>query len=91
MLSASNTLVYIHRSKCRWTVFHSDERTQWFNGARQLRWQHISPIQHSFNIFYIYQAFSLLFHKALHPPSLLISLSVHLSLSFCGTPSRFPN
>ena len=29
---------------------------------------------------YIYQAFLLLFHKALLPPS---------SLSFCGTPSRF--
>ncbi len=33
----------------------------------------------SFNIFYIYQAVILLFHIALHPP--FLSLSVHMSLS----------
>ena len=40
-----------------------------------------TPFTCSYNIFYIYQAFSLLFHKALHPPSLFLSLSVNLSLS----------
>ena len=40
----------------------------------------------SFNIFYIYQAFILFFHKALHPPSLFLSLSVHLSLSVVPHP-----
>ena len=44
----------------------------------------------SFNIFYIYQPFILLLHKALHPPSLFLSLSVHLSL-FLWYLSRFPN
>ena len=34
----------------------------------------------SVNIVYTYQAFILLFHKAPQPPSLIISLSVHLSL-----------
>ena len=34
-----------------------------------------APFACSFNIFYIYQAFILFFHEALHPP--------HLSLSFC--------
>ena len=33
------------------------------------------------NIFYIHQAFILFFHKPLHPPSLFLSLYVHLSLS----------
>ena len=52
--------------------------------------QMAAPFTCSFNIFYIYHAFILLFHKALHPPSPFLSLSVHLSLfSFCGTPSRF--
>ena len=77
--------------KCRWNVLHSDERTQW-----TVQWcssaQVAAPFTCSFKIVYIYQAFILLFHKALHPPSLFLSLSVHLSLfSFCGTPSRFPN
>ena len=34
-----------------------------------------APFACSFNIFYIYQAFILLFHKALHPPSLSFCLS----------------
>ena len=37
------------------------------------------------NIFYIYRAFIVLFHKALHPPSFFLSIC----LSFCGTPSHF--
>ena len=40
-----------------------------------------TPFTCSFNIFYIYQAFLLLFHKALHPPSFFLSLSVHLFVS----------
>ena len=60
-----------------------------FNGVRQA--QVATPFACSLNIFYIYQAFILLF-KALHPPSLFLSLSVPLSLfSFYGTQSRFPN
>ena len=39
-----------------------------------------TPFACSYNIFYIYQAIILLFHKAMHPPSLFLSLSVHLSL-----------
>ena len=58
-----------------------------FNGVRQLRWQHLSPVVSEF--VYIYHAFILLFHKALHPPSFFLSLSVPLSfLSFCGTPDH---
>ena len=45
-----------------------------------------TPFACSFNIFYIYQAFILLFHKALHPPALFLSLSVHLSLSVVPHP-----
>ena len=42
----------------------------------------------SFNIFYIYQAFILFFDKALHPPSLFLSLSlsVHLPLFLSVVP-----
>ena len=40
-----------------------------------------TPFACSFNMFYIYQAFILLFHQALHPASLFLSLSVHLSFS----------
>ena len=52
-----------------------------FNGVRQLRWLHLSPVGPSYNMVYIYQAFIIIFHKALHPHSLLLSLSLHLSLS----------
>ena len=48
-----------------------------------------TPFTCSFNIFYIYQTFILLFHKALHPPpsfSPYLSLSVHLSLSLSAAP-----
>ena len=38
-----------------------------------------TPFACSFSIFYIYQAVILLFHIALHPP--FLSLSVHMSLS----------
>ena len=42
------------------------------------------PFACSYNIFYVYQTFILSFHKSLHPdpPSLFLSLSVHMSLSF---------
>ena len=43
------------------------------NRNRTVQWgssaQVAAPFACSFNIFYIYQAFILLFHKALHPPS----------------------
>ena len=75
--------------KCRWNVLHSDEHTQW-----TVQWcssaQVAASFGCSFKSFYIYQAFLLLFHKSLHPPSLCLSLSVPLSLfSFCGTLSGF--
>ena len=64
-------------------VLHSDERSQctvqWCSSAKMA-----IPFACSFNIFYIYQAFILRFHKALHPPSLFLSFcppSLHLSLS----------
>ena len=51
-----------------------------FSGVRRLRWQHLSPAVSK-------KYFILPFHKALHPSSLFLSLSVHLTLlSFCGTP-----
>ncbi len=43
-----------------------------------------TPFACSFNIFYIYQAVILLFHIALHPP--FLSLSVHMSLSVAPHP-----
>ena len=77
--------------KCRWNVLNSDERTQWTVQCCSSA-QMAARFACSFNMFYIYQAFILLFHKALHPPSLFISLPVHLSLFyFCDTPSRFRN
>ena len=51
----------------------------------QLRWQHLSPLVSTFYIRF-YQAFILLFHKALHPPSLVLSISVHLSPSLSMVP-----
>ena len=58
-----------------------------FNGVRQLRWQHLSPLASTF--FYIYQAFILLFHKAPLPLSLSLFLSICLSLSFSVVPHPF--
>ena len=50
-----------------------------------------APFAYSFNIFYIYQAFILLFHKSPHPPSpFSLFLSTCLS-SLSVIPSRFPN
>ena len=40
----------------------------------------------SFNMFYTYLAFILLFHKALHPPSLSLSFCPSVSLSLTGVP-----
>ena len=61
-----------------------------FNGVRQLRWQHLSPVVSTFST--SIRLSSSFFHKALHPPSLFLSLSVPLSLfTFYGTPSRFHN
>ena len=48
-----------------------------------------TPFACSFNIFYIYQAVILLFHIALHPP--FLSLSVHMSLSLSVVPIIFPH
>ena len=45
-----------------------------FNGVCRLRWQHLSPVVSTFS------TSILLFHKALHPPSLFLSVSVQLSL-----------
>ena len=57
-----------------------------FNGVRQLLQWAKWPFACSFNIVYIYQAFILLFHKALHPPALFLSVSVHLDLSLSVVP-----
>ena len=72
-----------------------------FNGVRQLRWQHLSPVV---STLCSYQAVIRLFHIALHPP--FLSLSAHMSLSLCpyvslslflwypipfAIASRFPN
>ena len=71
-------------------MLHSDKRTQltvqWCSSA-----QMTTPFACSFNIFYIYQAFILLFHKALHPSSLFLSLSVHMSLSLSLSLSVVPH
>ena len=44
-----------------------------FNGVRQLRWQHLTPVVSTFST--DLHAFILLFHKTLHRPSLFLSLS----------------
>ena len=66
-------------------MLHSDERTQltiqWCLSA-----QMAAPFACSFNIFYIYQAFNLLFHKALHPPSSGVPHPVFL---ICGLSLQF--
>ena len=54
-----------------------------FNGVRQLRWRHISPVVSTFSTS-IMQAVILLFHIALHPP--VLSPSVHMSLSVVPHP-----
>ena len=70
-------------------MLHSDERTQTVQSCSSA--QMATPFACSFNIFYIYQAFILLFHKTLHPPSFSLFLSICISLSFVGTPPRSPN
>ena len=55
-----------------------------FNGVRQLRWQHLSPVVSTFST--SIRLLSSLFYKALHPPSHFLSLSVHLSLSLSVVP-----
>ena len=54
------------------------------HGVRQLRWQHLFAC--SFNMFYIYPAFILLFHNALHPPSRSLSFCPSVSLSVVPHP-----
>ena len=53
-------------------MLHSD--VQWCSSA-----QLAAPFTCSFNIFYIYQVFILLFHEALHSPSFSLFLSLCLS------------
>ena len=64
-------------------MLHSDERTQ---RTVQLcsSAQMATPFTCSLNIFYIYRAVILLFHIALHPP--FLSLSVHMSISLSVIP-----
>ena len=52
-----------------------------FNGVRQLRWQHLSPVVSTFSTSI---RLFLLFHIALHPH--FFSLSVHMSLSLSMVP-----
>ena len=79
-------MIYI---KCM-CVIPMNVHNELINGDRQLRGQHVL-FTCSYNIFYIYQAFILRFHKALHPPSRFLSPSFcpPASLFFCGTPSRY--
>ena len=60
------------------------------NGVRQLRLQHISPVVLTFSTSIRTQVVILLFHKALHPPSLFLYLSLYPSVCL-PTPSCFPN
>ena len=53
-----------------------------FNGVRQLRWQHITPVVSTLSTTNRLLSFFFIKHYIL-PPSLF--------LSFCGTPSRFHN
>ena len=93
MLSASNTLVMIYinvEKMCFIGSLQMNVHNELFNGVRQLRWQHILPVVSPFST--SIRLLSSFFKKALHPPSLFLFVSVHLSLfSFCGTPSHFPN
>ena len=59
-------------------MLNSDERTQWTVQLCSSA-QMATPFVFSFNIFYTYQAVIRLFHIALHPH--FLSLSVHMSLS----------
>ena len=63
-----------------------------FNSVRQLRWQHLSPVVSTLST--PITAFILLFHKALHPPSLFLSLclaflSFHHVFLISGLSLRF--
>ena len=64
-------------------------------GVRQLRWQHLSPVVTTFPKSIRLLSSFFIKHCILPPLSLSfypsVSLSLTLSLSFCGTPSRFPN
>ena len=53
-----------------------------FNGVRQLRWQHISPVVSTFSTSLVLH---LPFHKALHAYSLSLSVSVVPHLVFLIT------
>ena len=86
MLSASNTLVesMIHINVGEMFFIPMHVHNELFNGVRQVRWQHLSHV-HVVSIFsksIWYPPFSF---KALRPPSFV------LSVSFCGTLSRFHN
>ena len=48
-----------------------------FNGVHQLRWQHLSHVVSSFST--SIRLLSSFFYKALHPPSIFLSLSICLS------------
>ena len=63
-----------------------------FNGVRQLRRQHISPVVSTLSTSIRPLSSSFTKH-CICPPSFSLFLSICLSvcLSFCGTPSRFPN
>ena len=52
-----------------------------FNGVRQLRWQHLSPVVSTFS------TSNMLLNHPFHKT--LCTSSLPRSLSFCGTPSRF--
>ena len=54
-----------------------------FNGVRQLRWQHLSPVVSTCSTSIRLLSSLFIKHCILLPPSL--SLSVHISLSFCRT------
>ena len=85
MLSASNTLVHsmIYINVGEICFIPKNVHHKLFNGVRQLRWQHLSPVVTTFST--SIRPLSSFFTKpSILPPS--FSFSVHLSLSFGGTP-----
>ena len=85
MLSASNTIYINVGEMCFITMNVHNEP---FNGVRHAG-QVAAPFACSFNIFYIYQDFLFLFHKALHPPSLFLSFCPSDALLFLWYPVPF--
>ena len=85
MLAASNTLYMIYINYVGEMCFiPMNVHAELFNGVRQLRWQHLSPVVSTFSTS-IRLLSSFFINHCILPPSFCASVS------FCDTPSRFPN